>query len=485
MKIKQIIIVCLCLVMSLGVFGQDKVLVFTKTNGFTHGSIDDGIAMIEDLGVANELWDTDNTANASAFTIENLEKYKVIIWCNTSGNGLLNASQREAFEDYIANGGGFVGIHAATDTYRDKSWPFYNDLVGAIVQSNPYHTSRTHNATMTVNAQDHSTVDFLGATWNKTEEYYYWKNNGGQLYSGNVDLLTVEATGSNDYDESRPISWYKEYAGGRSFYTALGHNDSDYTDDSDFIKHVEEGIKWAGNFVSTPEAQLLENDTYSIKRPGTVQVLASSLATAHNASMEDNEENATQIWEFNHLGNNEYTIRNTETQRYLEVPQAKCESSANVGTWTSANASHQKFKIIKVDGDYFLKPMHCLQYAIDRDKGVDDANVHLWEASTTNTNQKWDIVQAGMTLSTSATYSTGTKQLAIHPNPAQNRISITGLFETTELHILGINGRAIMKLDYDPVANNIINISSLSAGIYFIKANQGAFKTIKLVKIKN
>lgn len=230
---------------------KGKVLVFHKTLGFRHGSIDDGINMITQQGVDNGLWDTDDSQDSSVFTIENLEQYDVVVWCNTTGDNLLTSNQEAAFEQYIRNGGGFVGIHSATDTYRNKDWPFYNDLVGAIVQTDPYHTSSSHNATMTVNEPSHPTVDFLGSTWNKTEEYYYWRNNGGQLYDGNINLLTVESTGNNDYDEARPIAWYKEYEGGRSFYTALGHNDSDYTDDSDFIKHVEEGIKWAGNFDGT------------------------------------------------------------------------------------------------------------------------------------------------------------------------------------------------------------------------------------------
>ncbi|MHA7058139.1 ThuA domain-containing protein [Aquimarina sp. M1] len=244
-----------------GLYAQDKVLIFTKTNGFTHSSIGAGVTMITNLGNTNGLWATDETDNATAFTASNLAQYRAVIWCNTSGNNLLNASQRQAFEDFIAAGGGFLGIHAATDTYRDRSWPFYNELVGGIVQSEPYHTSNNFNADMTV-VNSHPSVDFLGDigdTWNKSEEYYYWKNNGGQLFSGNIDLLMVESTGSNDYDEARPVSWYKEYGGGRSFYTALGHNSSDYTNDADFIKHVEEGIKYViGNTLSIggPETQI-------------------------------------------------------------------------------------------------------------------------------------------------------------------------------------------------------------------------------------
>ena len=225
-------------------FAQDKVLIFTKTNGFRHESIGAGIQMIKDLGAQNELWQAVNTQSAADFNTENLSQYKAVIWCNTSGDDLLNAVQQQAFEEYIGNGGGFVGIHAATDTYRSRSWPFYNELVGGIVQTDPNHTASNYEATMTV-VNSHPAVDFLDATYTKKEEYYYWKINGGYLYPDNIDLLQVEMTGDKEYDEPRPISWYKEYKGGRSFYTALGHNAIDYTADTNFIHHVEEGIKYA------------------------------------------------------------------------------------------------------------------------------------------------------------------------------------------------------------------------------------------------
>ncbi|SEL83129.1 Por secretion system C-terminal sorting domain-containing protein [Aquimarina amphilecti] len=258
---KQTFLILLFFTSIFNLSSQDKVLVFTKTNGFTHPSIGAGVTMITNLGAANGLWSTDQTDDANDFTTSNLAQYSAVIWCNTSGNNLLNATQRQAFEDFIAAGGGFLGIHAATDTYRDQSWTFYNELVGGIVQTGPNHTSNNFNANMTV-VNSHPSVDFLGnigATWNKSEEYYYWRNNGGQLFGGNIDLLKVESTGSNDYDEARPISWYKEYGGGRSFYTALGHNANDYTNNTNFIKHVEEGIKYViGNTLSVggPERQI-------------------------------------------------------------------------------------------------------------------------------------------------------------------------------------------------------------------------------------
>ncbi len=243
MKFNKYFLLFLIFIFGTTLYAQNKILVFTKTNGFTHPSIEDGINLITTLGNDNGLWTTDNTEDSADFNSSNLSQYSAVIWCNTSGDDLLSEDQQQAFEDYIGNGGGFMGIHAATDTYRDGSWPFYNELVGGIVQTSPNHTDSDYNATLTV-VNSHPAVDFLGSTWNKNEEYYYWDINGGYLYPDNINILQVEATGSEDYDRERPIAWYKEYAGGRSFYTALGHNPSDYSDDDDFKRHIEEGIKY-------------------------------------------------------------------------------------------------------------------------------------------------------------------------------------------------------------------------------------------------
>ena len=224
------------------------VLVFTKTNGFRHPSIEDGIALIQSIGQKHQL-NVIATDNPSYFHTDSLSKFDVIVFCNTSGNDLLNNSQQQAMEEFIQAGNGFVGIHAATDTYRNGSWPWYNDLVGGIVQSGPNHTANNYPGEMLVNDTEHPITAHLGSTWQKNEEYYYWEKNGGYLFEDNIDLLTVKSTGNESYDAERPITWYKNYDGGRSFYTALGHNRSDYQNDEAFKLLIENGILWAASIL--------------------------------------------------------------------------------------------------------------------------------------------------------------------------------------------------------------------------------------------
>ncbi|RZN81510.1 MAG: T9SS type A sorting domain-containing protein [Winogradskyella sp.] len=253
-------------IFSISSFSQKRILVYHETNGFTHGSIGAGISMFEDLGDENGDWVTDNSDDSSVFTPSNLAQYDAVVFLNTSGSDesgsdgdLLSASEKLAFENFIASGKGFIGVHAATDTCRDGVWPFYNELVGGIVQTSPNHTSNNFNADMTVEA-NHPAVDFLGSVgtiWNKNEEYYYWQNNGGQLSNDNTVLLEVESTGSNSYDAARPITWYKEsltydngsgdvtVSGFKSFYTALGHNSGDYNSNTNFRTMIKNATLWA------------------------------------------------------------------------------------------------------------------------------------------------------------------------------------------------------------------------------------------------
>ena len=105
-----------------------KVLVFSKTEGFRHSSIPNGISAIEQLGQQHD-FTVDATEDASAFTFENLQQYEAIIFLSTTGD-VLNRNQQDTFERYIRNGGGFVGIHAASDT--EYNWSWYGELVGPI-----------------------------------------------------------------------------------------------------------------------------------------------------------------------------------------------------------------------------------------------------------------------------------------------------------------------------------------------------------------
>src|SRR5688500_8510167 len=114
--------------------GQPRILVFTKTTGFRHSSIPVGKAALMKLGAENG-FRVDTTENAEYFNEDSLKNYSAVVFLNTTDtrDSLLNHYQENAFERYIQAGGGFVGIHAATDA--EYQWGWYGRLVGAYFHS--------------------------------------------------------------------------------------------------------------------------------------------------------------------------------------------------------------------------------------------------------------------------------------------------------------------------------------------------------------
>jgi cytochrome c len=129
----RLVAVASFLLLAITSFAQQSVLVFSKTAGFRHSSIPYGQAAIMQLGKENG-FAVDTTENAAMFTDEHLKKYNVVIFLSATGD-VLNHAQQAAFERYIQSGGGYVGIHAATDC--EYYWPWYGKLSGAYFKSHP------------------------------------------------------------------------------------------------------------------------------------------------------------------------------------------------------------------------------------------------------------------------------------------------------------------------------------------------------------
>lgn len=211
-----------------------KVLVFSKTAGFRHASIESGIQMIKDLAAVHD-FEVLASEDASVFKDSVLQDYQVVIFLSTTGN-ILNRDQEEAFVRFIQSGGGFVGIHAATDTEYD--WAWYNGLVGAYFDGHP----AIQTATVQKAAVAHSSTNHLPEEWIREDEWYNFRDVQKSLQILlRVDERTYQGgTMSDDH----PISWFHEYDGGRAWYTGMGHTEASFRD-SLFRDHVWGGILYA------------------------------------------------------------------------------------------------------------------------------------------------------------------------------------------------------------------------------------------------
>src|SRR5687767_5928907 len=145
-----------------------RVLVFSKTTGFRHSSIAAGKAAIQKLGAENG-FAVDTTEDASFFTEDTLKKYAAVVFLNTTGD-ILDYRQEAAFERFIQAGGGFAGIHSATDTEYD--WIWYARLVGGNFESHP----KIQKAKIQVVEKNHASTRHLPDLWERTDEWYNFKN---------------------------------------------------------------------------------------------------------------------------------------------------------------------------------------------------------------------------------------------------------------------------------------------------------------------
>ncbi|MDN3584789.1 ThuA domain-containing protein [Mucilaginibacter flavus] len=235
MRTKYNLLLCgfVCL-LSLSATAKTKVLIFCKTAGFHHNSIAVGVPAIMKLGAENG-FDVDSTTNAEKFTTANLKQYAAVIFLSTTGD-VLNDTEQAAFESYIKAGGGFVGVHAATDTEYD--WPWYGKLVGAYFKSHP----KQQEATLHVVDRDFIATKHLPEDWKRFDEWYNYKWIGDDLHV----LIKIDEksyTGGENGD-NHPMAWYHSFDGGRAFYTELGHTDESYADPL-YLKHLLGGIQYA------------------------------------------------------------------------------------------------------------------------------------------------------------------------------------------------------------------------------------------------
>lgn len=211
-------------------------LVFSKTVGFRHTSIPDGIAAIVRLGVRHG-FSVDATEDARVFSPELLQKYEVVIFLSTTGN-VLDSRQEAALQSWLESGKGLVGIHAAADTEYD--WEWYGHAMGGYFKSHPH----IQEATIRVEDAGHPSTAHLSETWVRTDEWYDYKENPrsrGVHVLMTLDESSYEGGGMGD---DHPIAWQQHVGDGRVWYTGGGHTEESFVE-PEFVQHMLGGIMWA------------------------------------------------------------------------------------------------------------------------------------------------------------------------------------------------------------------------------------------------
>jgi type 1 glutamine amidotransferase len=226
--------------------GPLRVLFFTRENEWKHPSNPVAEAAMVERGLSRG-WIARATRHSADFAGA-LAETDVVVFLVTSGI-LLDAGQRATFEAWVRAGHGVVGVHSAS--YTDVDWPFMRELVGATFKGHPL----VMPGTVTVDAPADPVVAHLPRPWIRTDEWYTFITRPEENPALTILLSLDELATLPDYPGPgqpswlrvgrHPLTWRQEYAGTRSFYTALGHTEESYREEP-FVVMLEQAITWAG-----------------------------------------------------------------------------------------------------------------------------------------------------------------------------------------------------------------------------------------------
>ncbi|MGK5501180.1 ThuA domain-containing protein [Streptomyces sp. URMC 125] len=219
-----------------------RVLVFHASAGEEPPTVNAGIEAIERIGrsgPAAERFRVDATDDASVFTSKRLGRYNAVVFL-TGGGDVLDPAQEAGLESYMEAGGGFLGIHGAARAEPYSSW--FTGLVGARPADGG--AGRVQRAVVEVGDRLHPATKDLPLEWKRSDQWIGWETNP----SGTVH--TVARVRENSYEPGRnaggwdhPVSWCRDYDGGRSFYTAMGGTAASFRE-TDFRAHLRGALLW-------------------------------------------------------------------------------------------------------------------------------------------------------------------------------------------------------------------------------------------------
>lgn len=212
-----------------------RLLVFSRTLGFRHASIPAAIQAVEGIARAQQMI-VEATEDPTWFADTTLARFDAVVFLMTTGD-VLDAAQQSAFERFVRAGGGFVGVHSASDTEYD--WAWYGGLVGAYFASHP----AVQPATVHVVTAAHPSLLGVPTSFTRSDEWYDFVAPPSPLAT--ILLRVDEASYSGgQMGAVHPIAWAQPYDGGRAWYTGMGHTEASYAEPV-FVAHLTGGLLWA------------------------------------------------------------------------------------------------------------------------------------------------------------------------------------------------------------------------------------------------
>ncbi len=244
-----------------------KLLVFSRTGGFRHASIATGKIALTELGKKTGAFEAVVSDDLSNFEKGNIAKFDAICFLSTtqnpfapSGGETKNMSDeekkaakdnemvlRENLMSFVKNGGGFIGIHAATDTFYD--WPEFGEMINGYFNGHPWSANKKVSIHVEPGLEKHPlTAMFGGERLEFKEEIYQFK---APYDSSKVQMLlrldpekSEKVGGMKRKDNDYGVAWARNWEKGKVFYCSIGHNHDMYWNPK-VLRHYLAGIQWA------------------------------------------------------------------------------------------------------------------------------------------------------------------------------------------------------------------------------------------------
>jgi type 1 glutamine amidotransferase len=218
-----------------------RILYFTHSAGYRHEVIPASREILKQIGEISPRFEVATSEDVSVFTAENLRRYGAVMFF-TTGELPMNDAQKQALVDFVRGGGGFLGVHSATDTFYQ--WPEYGKLIGGYFDQHPWHQA------VRIDVADRSDplVAFIGPSIALSDEIYQIRDFdlGGSHVLLRLDPTSVDLTRDlvHRHPYGWPLAWTRAYGSGRVFYTALGHEESVWRD-ARFQMLLHNAVLWA------------------------------------------------------------------------------------------------------------------------------------------------------------------------------------------------------------------------------------------------
>ena len=226
------------------------VLVFSKTAGFRHASIVTGKLALAELGKKTGAFEAVISDDLSNFEPGKIDQFDAIIFLSTTQDVFKDSDKPEVLQKslmgFIKGGKGFVGIHAATDTFYN--WPEYGEMINGYFDGHPWGAgTRVHIYVEPGKAAHPLVAMFEGEPMEFKEEIYQFKD---PYDSKKVEMLLRLDPAKSDKvkakrkDNDYGVAWARHWGDGRVFYCSLGHNHEIYWNPK-ILSHYLAGIQWA------------------------------------------------------------------------------------------------------------------------------------------------------------------------------------------------------------------------------------------------